>query len=198
VGTLVGDARPWSIRRQKRPRSSAFLATHVVSTSRDAGSNAPPLVFSASRRLLLLTIIRLALGLAGLGAALALGGSGAATTGAFVLGSLGAAFTLAADRRFVPRKLEEPLALPSEALVLPAWRAALVGLFPSTAGVSLLAAVSLAFETTLAGLLAGVLAGMGVAGAASLLALGEFERRRSIHLLGERGGRRVFSRPRRV
>lgn len=47
----------------------------------------------------------------------------------------------------------------------PAWLHALHASLPSTVGVSILAAITLAFQPTLAALLAGILAGLGLAAA---------------------------------
>jgi hypothetical protein len=49
------------------------------------------------------------------------------------------------------------------------WRTTLADLVPSTAGVTLLAVVALPLDATLAALLAGVLAGMGLATAVGWL-----------------------------
>jgi hypothetical protein len=60
---------------------------------------------------------------------------------------------------------KEPTELPVDASVAPAWLHAVHAALPSTVGVSVLAAVTLAFQPTLAALLAGVLAGLGLAAA---------------------------------
>ena len=64
--------------------------------------------------------------------------------------------------RFLPASAE-PTALPADANVAPAWLHAVHASLPSTVGVSILAAVALAVQPTLTALLAGVLAGLGIA-----------------------------------
>jgi hypothetical protein len=83
---------------------------------------------------------------------------------AFVGGAFGVAFLAWSDprARFLPAS-REPGELPADARVAPAWLHAVHASLPSTAGVSLLAAVALVFQPTLTALLAGVLAGLGVA-----------------------------------
>ena len=157
-----------------------------------------PLVYPIRRQLALLAPIRLVLGIVALGAALAVGSRDGAIAGGFALGALGAAFTLAADRRFAASGLAEPPPLPGDARVLPPLRAAFSELFPSTAGVWVLAGISLAFEPILAGLLAGVLFGMGVASVSSLLTLHGLERRAGGRLFVERGRGRLFAGPEKI
>ncbi len=59
----------------------------------------------------------------------------------------------------------EPGELPADARVAPAWLHAVHAALPSTVGLSVLAAITLAFQPTLTALLAGVLAGLGLAAA---------------------------------
>jgi hypothetical protein len=136
--------------------------------------------------------MRLSLGVVELALALAVGDRDRAVVLAFALGALAAAVFLASDRRFASRSLDEPVPLPAEAQVVAPLRAALYGLVPSTVGAGALALVSLAFEPVLAGLLAGVVAGMGIASSASLYAVETAERRGSGRLYAERGRGRVF------
>jgi hypothetical protein len=152
-----------------------------------------PLVYSVSRQLALLAPARLVLGLAGLGASLAVADRGGPVGGAFTLGAFAAAFLLATDRRFVRRRLEEPARLPPTAVLVPPVNAAVYGLFPSTVGVSVLAAISLAFEPVLAGLLAGVLGGMGIVSGAALVSILATERRSGRRLFAARGSGRLYS-----
>ena len=56
----------------------------------------------------------------------------------------------------------EPAELPADASVAPAWLHAVHSALPSTVGVSLLAAVALAFQPTLTALLGGILVGLGL------------------------------------
>lgn len=130
-------------------------------------------VHSLRTRTLLVIPIRLLLGVAWLvGARLAGSGSGPALL-AFVVGALGIAFLIFNDprSRFVQADVE-PLALPTGASVAPRWRQALGAMLPSTVGVSILAAIAVATRPTLAALLGGVSAGLGLA---ALLALSRIE-----------------------
>jgi hypothetical protein len=63
---------------------------------------------------------------------------------------------------------DEAAEFPVDAAVTPVWLHVVHAAIPSTFGVSVLAAISLLFQPVLSALLAGVLAGMGVA---SLMAL---------------------------
>jgi hypothetical protein len=136
--------------------------------------------------------MRLGLGVVELILALAVGDRDRAVVLAFALGALAATVFLASDRRFASRSLNEPAPLPAGAQVVPPLRAALYGLLPSTVGAGGLALVSLTFEPVLAALLAGVVAGMGIASSASLYAVEAAERRGSGRLYAERGRARLF------
>lgn len=57
----------------------------------------------------------------------------------------------------------EPAELPADARIAPPWLHVVHASLPSTVGVSVLAAVTLAFNPTLTALLAGILAGLGLA-----------------------------------
>jgi RsiW-degrading membrane proteinase PrsW (M82 family) len=122
------------------------------------------LVESVRLRLLLVAPLRLVLGLAFLGAARAAGGRPAATLLAFAAGAFAMAFLVPNDPRARFRRVTEgPAELPADARVAPAWLHAVHAALPSTVGVSLLTAISLAFQPALSGLLAGILAGLGFA-----------------------------------
>jgi hypothetical protein len=86
-----------------------------------------------------------------------------------VVGALGITFVIFNDprARFLQRDVE-PLPLPPGAEVAPGWRQGLAATFPSTLGVSVLAVVALFTKPTLAGLLGGVCAGLGLAALISL------------------------------
>jgi hypothetical protein len=114
--------------------------------------------------LLLIGPIRLALGTAWLLAAGAAGGSTGGTLLAFAAGAFAMAFLVTNDPRArFRRAAREPAQLPAEADLAPAWVHAVHAAIPSTVGVSVLAAVTLAFQPTLTALLAGILAGLGLA-----------------------------------
>jgi hypothetical protein len=117
-------------------------------------------VQSLRLRLLLVGPLRLVLSVCWLGAARAAG----ATLVAFAAGAFITAVLASNDPR--ARLLgggAEPEQLPAGAQVAPAWRHAVHAAFPSTVGVSVLAAVALSVRPELAALLAGVLAGLGLA-----------------------------------
>jgi hypothetical protein len=127
-----------------------------------ASENAPPL--TASRQALLVASVRLALGLAGLAAAVSIDvGFGTAIAEA----ALGAGLTIFALVAPGGRQRPERLRLPALELSpspQPWWRALAAAMFPSTYGVALLTGIALAFNRDLAAILAGVLLGMGAVG----------------------------------
>lgn len=123
-------------------------------------------VESVRLRLLLVAPLRLLLSIVFLAAARAAGGTSGATLLAFAAGAFAMAFLVPNDPRTRFRKAPgEPAELPADASVAPAWLHALHASLPSTVGVSILAAVTLAFQPTLTALLAGILAGLGLAAA---------------------------------
>jgi hypothetical protein len=113
-------------------------------------------VESVRLRLLLVAPLRVVLAAGWLGAAYVVGGRTAATM----------AFLVPNDPRARFRRAPaEPAELPAGASVAPAWLHAFHAALPSTVGVSVLAAVALAFQPALTALLAGILAGLGLAAA---------------------------------
>jgi hypothetical protein len=113
---------------------------------------------------LLVIPIRLALGVVWLVAARLAGASSGPALIAFALGAVGLTFLAFNDprSRFAHGEVD-PLPLPSDATAAPKWRQALTAMLPSTVGVSILAAIAVAVDPTLAALLGGVCAGLGVA-----------------------------------
>ncbi|MBA3716960.1 MAG: hypothetical protein H0W87_01870, partial [Actinobacteria bacterium] len=101
-----------------------------------------------------------------LGAATAAGATRQAAALGCLLGVVaGGVFVLTDPRsRLVRRSQAAPR-------IEPWWKAALRATYPSTLGVALLAAVSLAFSPVLAAVLAGIVGGLGVAGLLTALAL---------------------------
>lgn len=123
-------------------------------------------VESVRLRLLLVAPLRLLLSIVFLAGARAAGGTSGATLLAFAAGAFAMAFLVPNDPRARFRKAPgEPAELPADASVAPAWLHALHASLPSTVGVSILAAITLAFQPTLTALLAGILAGLGLAAA---------------------------------
>jgi hypothetical protein len=121
-------------------------------------------VESIRLRLLLIGPARLVLSVVWLGAARAAGGEAGSTLVAFAAGTFAMAFLVPNDPRARFRQGPgAPAELPADATVAPAWIHVVHAALPSTVGVSILAALTLAFQPTLSALLAGLLAGLGLA-----------------------------------
>jgi hypothetical protein len=116
-------------------------------------------------RALYVTPIRVALGVAWLGAARVAGAPGTGAVLAFAGGAFLIVFTLFNDPRSRFLRRGEARSAPADASVAGPVRQALHATLPSTVGVSALAAVALAFEPTLSAFLGGISTGLGVAGA---------------------------------
>jgi hypothetical protein len=122
---------------------------------------------SLRERALLIAPIRIALGVVWLVVARLVGSAPAPAFIAFLVGTFATAFLAFADprSRFVP-DADEPASLaPAGITLAPWWQQALGAAFPSTVGVSVLAAIAAAPAPTLTALLSGVSAGLGVAAA---------------------------------
>ena len=151
---------------------------------------APPLVAASRTRLALVTPLRLALGVAVLGGALAEGAVGDSALVSFALGAAFAAFAIVGDRRALLLRRDPPASLPQDARLAPAWRAARDAAMPSTVGVAVLAAIALALgHEVLAALLGGAEAGMALAGSIALVQLVQWEREQGARLMVEIGPR---------
>jgi hypothetical protein len=125
-------------------------------------------VESLRLRLLLVAPLRLVLAVVWLVAARVASASGDPSLLAFGAGAFVIAFVASNDPRARFRRGSgEPAELPVDARVAPAWLHAVHAAFPSTVGVTLLAAVALAFRPTFTALCAGILAGLGVAALAA-------------------------------
>ena len=132
-----------------------------VSTA--AVEEAGPVVESVRLRLVLVGPLRVALSIAVFIAARAAGSESAPALLSYGFGALIIVFLLFNDPRARFSRSSEPLPLPANARVAPAWLHAAHALLPSTVGVSALAGVALIGWPTLAALLAGILAGLGIA-----------------------------------
>ena len=108
--------------------------------------------------------IRVGLGVLWVVAARLIGLGTAPALLAFVVGLLGITFAALNDprARFLVHEVD-PVAAPPDAVVAPRWKQALAATMPSTVGVSILAAIALVPQPTLAALLGGVSAGLGLA-----------------------------------
>jgi hypothetical protein len=149
-----------------------------------------PKLSGASTRAFGVAPIRLALGAGAVAAALARGlGTGpalvAATAGAVVL----AVIALGKGSRAGLRDPGNALPVPPEASFDRPWTAALLACIPSTLGVSVMAAVALAFSPALAAVLGGVLLSLGVLALVAALELVRRERREGKRYWLERGQR---------
>lgn len=116
-------------------------------------------------RALYVTPIRVGLGGVWLAAARFAGAAPSGAVLAFAGGALVTVIALFNDPRtaFLPR--EEPRPAPADADVASPLQQALRATMPSTFGVSVLAAMALAVQPTLAAVLGGISAGLGIAGA---------------------------------
>lgn len=122
---------------------------------------------SLRTRTLLVVPIRLVLGVGWLVAARIAGAEPGPAYGAFGIGAVAVAFVALNDPR--ARFLRgHPQPLPEgDARLDPLWRQAVSAAFPSTIGLTILAAIALGPQPVLAALLGGASAGLGVAAAAT-------------------------------
>ena len=105
------------------------------------------------------------------------------------------ALVVAVDpRRHLLRLPDEPPEAPAEAVEDRLGRLVVSAVFPSTVGVAALAVAALGFEPTLAALLAGILAGLGVAALLFGIDLLLSERRTGVRLFLVRGTQHVVAR----
>ncbi len=111
-------------------------------------------------------------------------GAGAAGVGA-ALGAAICGLALVTDRRWLLLGTPSAEPLPSAVRTTPLLRAVAEGMLPSTAGVALLAAVSLVFEPVLTAVLAGILAGMGIVSLVSCIEVALWERRTAKQLFAD-------------
>jgi hypothetical protein len=116
-------------------------------------------------RALYVTPIRVVLGAVWLLAARLAGAPGEGAVLAFAGGAFLIVFTLFNDPRSRFLRRGDARDAPVDVVVASRVRQALHATLPSTAGVSALAAVSLAFEPILSSFLGGISAGLGIAGA---------------------------------
>lgn len=118
---------------------------------------------SVRLRLALVAPLRVVLSIVWLVAARAAGAPSATSLPAYATGAVIFLFIAFLDPRARFRRAPELHQLPANFRVAPVWTHAAHAAVPSTVGVSALAALALLRQPTLAALLAGVLAGLGVA-----------------------------------
>ena len=161
--------------------------------ARTADATGVPRLVPLLTRQLALTAVRLSLGASALAGAYLAGVERAPGAAGFAFGAGITAITLLSDRRSLLLERPTPEPIPADAEHERWQRYVAAGLFPSTIGVSMLAVVALAFEPVLSAVLAGVLAGMGAAGAVGSLQIFDSERRDGWRLFAEAGtGKRLF------
>jgi hypothetical protein len=173
---------------------TAGAASETDDASR--GADEAPRLVPLSTSALVLAAIRIALGALGVALARARGLSGGVALAEFLFGTGALAFAALADprRQFFSLRGEAE-SIPADATFEPVARAALRGMYPSTLAVSALTAASLVFDAKLAAVLAGAVAGLGVA---ALISGGQAlweERTGRLRLYADRRTRRLFARP---
>ena len=130
---------------------------------------------SLRERTLLVTPVRVVLGVVWVVVAQVAGADSGPAWTAFFLAAFLTAGVLIADPRSRLAELKEPVEAPAGAQVDPPLRQVLSALLPSTVVVNVLAALALARQPVLTALLGGGSAGMGVAGLVGLARLGARE-----------------------
>lgn len=148
-------------------------------------SAAAPTVYRVGPQRLALSSIRLGLGALGFAASTVTGAEADAAGVGLALGAGVACLALLTDRRWLLLGRPTVAPLPEGAHRVRLSRSVASGMLPSTAGVAVLAAVSLAFEPILASLLAGILAGMGIVSLASWVEVVLWERREGAGLFAD-------------
>jgi hypothetical protein len=144
-----------------------------------------PAVYSVRRQRVALSGIRLVLAVLGLVGSILAGADAAAAGVGAAVGAAVCGLVLLTDRRWLLLRTPSAASLPADARRAPLGRAVLSGMVPSTAGVAILAAVSLAFEPLLGAVLAGVLGGMGLVSLASWVEVVLWERRAGVTLFAD-------------
>jgi hypothetical protein len=163
--------------------------------STDAVSAGPPKLWRLVDRLVLVAPIRFALGAVCALLAWAVGARGAVAAVSFALGCVGLAAAALSDRRAVLLGRPERVPVPDDALVAGRLETALAACLPSTVALTVFSLIALLFEPTLAALLAGGIAGLGLAGLVSGLRLALQEREEQQELFVAKGSRLIYERP---
>jgi hypothetical protein len=172
-------------------------AAATAAESKEQGE--APALIEARAQTFLIGVVRLVLGAAGLAAAIADGTSARAAAALFAAGAVVVLVAIMGGRRgrLVWLRLQEAEPLRSEANVEPRRLSVARAAYPSTIGLTVLIALSLVLQPSLAALLAGILAGIGGAALGFAAQLAAWERQRGAQVLAEPGrGGRVFEVPR--
>jgi hypothetical protein len=150
----------------------------AAATATETGEPAPALV-NVRVQALLIAVVRLALAAVAMGLARVRGLDAGPAAGLFALGAglLLVALPASLTRRRGSRRVVEAAPLPEGAAVMPNRQALALAMYPSTIGLTAVTAIALAVSPDLAAVLAGILAGLGLAAlySAGLLALSEHE-----------------------
>lgn len=165
-----------------------------------ARNEGAPRVVAAAGEAALLAAARLALSALLLGAALLAGARTGRALGAFALGAVFLAFAARVDRRsLLLHRDRTAQPLPARARPDPPWRVVLEGLLPSTTGLAVMTAIALATHNpTLGAILAGAVAGLGLAAALAWVEIAALENRERARFYVERGReKRLFATPQR-
>jgi amino acid permease len=161
--------------------------------------NAAPALVEALAQSLLIGIVRMVLAAAALAGAIARGKSSGSAAMLFAAGAIVVLVAVMGSRRgrLVWVRLAEAESLTSEARLEPRRQALARATYPSTIGLTVLIAIALLFEPSLAAVLAGILAGIGGAALGFAAQLAAWERQRGARVLAEPGkGGRIFEAPR--
>jgi hypothetical protein len=176
---------------------AAVVAAAVATAEMETRAGAPALV-EARQQALLIAALRGALGVAGVGAAMACGVHGGP---AFGLAVFGAAIVLLSiyggDRRSrSAMKFANPEPAPGDASMKGRWRGLAEAAYPSTIGLTALTLIALWPQPPLAAFLAGILLGLAVMSLVGYARLTALEHRRRSTILIDYKASRVFETPR--
>ena len=177
----------------------AAVAGAAATATELEGSSAAPALVETRAQTLLIGVVRLALAAAGLAAAIAFGARSGAAAALFAAGAVVVLVAIMGGRRgrAVWLRLAEAEPLGPEAKVEPLRHSLVRATYPSTIGLTVLIAIALWPEPSLAALLAGLLGGLGGAALGFALQLAAWERQRGARVFVEpRRGGRVFEAPR--
>ncbi|HEY3050735.1 MAG TPA: hypothetical protein VGJ40_03345 [Gaiellaceae bacterium] len=177
---------------------AVVAAAGAGAAATDSAAAGAPALTAARAQALLISVVRL--GLAALGFALVRlrGVEAGVAAGVFALGAglLLFAVLASARRRRAWRRIAEAQPAPQAASIESWWRSLVAATYPSTIGLTILDGIALAVNPRLAALLAGILAGLGLAALGFAAQLAAWERERHARLLVERGrGGRAFLGP---
>ena len=142
-------------------------------------------MYRVTHQRLALSATRLGLAAAAFAASIAAGTDPAAAGVGLALGAGICGLALVTDRRWLLLGKPKADPLPDDVHRASLARAVADGMLPSTVGVAVLAAVSVAFEPILTAVLAGILAGMGIVSLVSCVEVALWERRTGSELLAD-------------